>query len=99
MSAEFHTDDTSLPRSGYASDWSCRGRKLASTNQKGNPDLGGDASSVWNLRSFLTCHELAGKQVVAPPNVGCFLRLLNSVLTLVIVDTTAAPAPYVVGQL
>ena len=31
-------------------------------------------------------------------NVGCFLRLLNSVLTLVIVDTTATPAPYVVGQ-
>ena len=51
------------------------------------------------LRSFLTCHDLAGKRVVTPPNVGCFLRLLNSVLTLVIVDTTAAPAPYVVGQL
>ena len=43
------TDDASLPRS-----WSCfwsvvPSGKFDSTNQKHNPDLGNDASSVWNF--------------------------------------------------
>ena len=50
--------------------------KFDSTNQRHYPDLGGDASSVWNLflRLFLRL-PLAGKPVVASPNAGCFLRL------------------------
>ena len=62
--------------------------KFDSTNHKHYPDLGSDAWSVWRwiiihgmefLRSFLRCH-LAGKPVVASPNVNCFLRLIVTVL-------------------
>ena len=46
---KFHTDDVSLPRSGYCF-WLVVPRvKFASTNQKHYPDLGKDASSVWNF--------------------------------------------------
>ena len=48
------------------------------TNQKHYPDLGSDASSVWDfLRSFLRRH-LAEKPVVASPTVGSFLSLASS---------------------
>ena len=48
-SKKFHTHDASLSRSGM-SFWFVvsRGEKFASTNQKHYPDLGTDASSVWN---------------------------------------------------
>jgi len=36
------------PDPGSASDWSCH-IGFASTNQKHYPDLGSDASSVWNF--------------------------------------------------
>ena len=53
------------------------GRKFASTNQKYYPDLGSDASSVWNFYSFLRRH-FAEKPVVASQNSGrVFLRLSN----------------------
>ena len=39
------------------------------------PDLGSDTSSVWNLCARFFRRHLAWKTVVAPPNVGCFLRL------------------------
>ena len=42
--------------------------KFDSTNQKHYPDLGSDASSVWNL---------AGNPVVVSPNVVCLLRQLH----------------------
>ena len=45
--------------------------KFASTNQKHCPDLGSDASSVWNFCARFS----AGKPVVASRDVGCFLRL------------------------
>ena len=42
------------------------------------PDLGSDASSVWEfLRSFVRLH-LVGKPVVVELNVGCFLRLMGN---------------------
>ena len=49
LAQKFHTDDTSLPRSGWCF-WSgvpCG--KFASTKQKHYPDLGSDVSSVWNF--------------------------------------------------
>ena len=45
------------------------------TNQKQDPDLGNDASSVWNFCPRFSHRHLAEKPVVASPNVGCFLRL------------------------
>ena len=49
---KFHTDDASLPRTGKCF-WLVMPRgKFAPTNQKHYPDLGSDASSVWN---FCTC--------------------------------------------
>ena len=46
---KFHTDDVSLPKSGWCF-WLVVPRgKFASTNQKHYPDLGSDASSVWNF--------------------------------------------------
>ena len=47
-------------------------------NQKHHPDLGSDASSVWNFCTRFVRRHLAGKPVVASPNVGCFLRLTSS---------------------
>ena len=45
---KFRTDDASLPRSGQCL-WLVLPRgKFDSTNQKHYPDLGSDASSVWN---------------------------------------------------
>ena len=38
------------PDLGTASDWLCRVENLIQTNQKHCPDLGSDASSVWNFR-------------------------------------------------
>ena len=49
--------------------------KFDSTNQKHYSDLGSDASSVWNFCARFLRRHLAGKPVVASPNVGCFLRL------------------------
>ena len=46
---KFHTDDASLPRSGYCFGLVGPCGKFASTNQKHYPDLGKDASSVWNF--------------------------------------------------
>ena len=39
------------------------------------PDLGSDASSVWNFCARFSDVFFAGKPLVASPNVGCFLRL------------------------
>ena len=66
------------PDLGSASDWSCRVGNLIQPIRSTTPDLGIDASSLWYqfLRSFLRRH-LAGKPVVASPNVDFFLRLLE----------------------
>ena len=46
------------------------------------PDLRSDKSSVWNFfRLFLTGH-FEGKSAVATLNVGCFLRLVSSLLIM-----------------
>ena len=44
------------------------------TNQKRYPDLGSDASSVWNFCVCISDAIWRGN-VVASPNVDCFLRL------------------------
>ena len=62
------------PHLGSASDWSCRVGN--STNQKHYPELGSDASSLWNFWARFSDVICVGKPVVAPPNVGCFLRLI-----------------------
>ena len=49
---KFHTDDASLPRTGKCFWLVMLHRKFAPTNQKHYPDLGSDASSIWN---FCTC--------------------------------------------
>ena len=72
---KFHTADASLPRSG-SSFWLVVPRKnFPSTNQKHYPDLGSDASSVWNFWARFSDVIFAVKPVVASLNVGCFLRL------------------------
>ena len=43
------------------------------TNQEHYPDLGSDASSVWNFGARFRRH-VVGKPVVVSPNVSCFLR-------------------------
>ena len=57
------------PDLGSASDWSCRVGNLIQPIK----------SSMEFLRSFLTENRrhLAGKRVVASPNLGCFLRLVK----------------------
>ena len=66
---KFHTDNVSLPRSGWCSwmDWinqSIRRTKIY------NPDLGDDTISI----EFL--HSLSRETSVAKQNVSCFLRPL-----------------------
>ena len=63
------------PNLGTASDWSCRVGNLVQPIRS--------TTQIWVvtriefLRSFFRRH-LAGKPVVASPNVGCFLRLVKS---------------------
>ena len=45
---KFHTDDPSLPRSGECFGLVESNFPRGTTNQKHYPDLGSDASSVWN---------------------------------------------------
>ena len=54
----------------------------STTNQKHDPDLGSDASSVWNFSG-----TIGGKPVEVSPNVGCFLRL--AIINIPIVQTAA----------
>ena len=55
--------------------------KFAPANQKQLPSQGSDeVIRMEFLRSFLRRH-FAGKQVVVPPNVGCFLRLYWTAIT------------------
>ena len=49
---KFHTDDASLRRTGKCFWLVMLHGKFAPTNQKHYPDLGSDASSIWN---FCTC--------------------------------------------
>ena len=49
---KFHTDDASLPRTGKRFWLVMLHGKFAPANQKPYPDLGSDASSIWN---FCTC--------------------------------------------
>ena len=50
--------------------------KFDSANQKHYPDLGSDASSVWNLCARFSDVIRQGNQyMVVLPNVSCFLRL------------------------
>ena len=50
-----HTDDVSLPRSRSTSDdFVVPYVKFTSTYQKHYPDLGSDASSVWNFCTFFS---------------------------------------------
>ena len=72
---KFHTDDASLPRSGWCF-WLVESNfSRGMTNQKHYPDQDSDTSSVWN---FCTCFpdviNLEGKPLVAAPNVSRFLR-------------------------
>ena len=67
---KFHTDDTSLPRSGA----SVPHGKFDSTNQKLYPDLGSDASSA--LVSQISFGGETSGSVAKSSNVSCFLNLL-----------------------
>ena len=64
------TDETSLSRSGYSASglraaWKISFNQSEALTRYGNMEF---------LRSFLRRH-LAGKPVVASPNISCFLRL------------------------
>ena len=62
-----------------------RREKFASTNQKQHPDLGSDASSVWNFYSrFSDRRHFAWKTAIASHNVGFFLRPLDLFVTLIL---------------
>ena len=85
---KFHTEDVSLPRSWYCFLLVVPHGKFDSANQKHYPDLGSDASSVWNLCALFSDVIWQGNQyMVVLPNVSCFLRLplsagLNDLLEL-----------------
>ena len=49
--------------------------KFTLTNQKQRPVSGSDASSAWNFLARFSDVISRGNQLVASPNVGCFLRL------------------------
>ena len=57
----------------------------STTNQKRYPDPGSDASSVWNFCALFSDVNPnpkpfpggGGKPVIASPNVGCFVRVLD----------------------
>ena len=60
------------------------GWKFPSTNQKHYPDLGSDASTVWNFCACFSDTKNFSRGcggVVASHNIGCFLRLHHSVYT------------------
>ena len=46
---KYHTDGAYYPDLGSASDWSCRVGNLLQPIRSSDPDLGSDASSVWNF--------------------------------------------------
>ena len=70
--AKFHTDDVSLPRSGWCF-WLVVPRgKCVSTSQKHYPDLGSDTSSVWNFCTRFW-DVILWRNVVVSQNVCCFL--------------------------
>ena len=72
---KFHTDDVSLPILGKCL-WLIEAHfPHGKTNQKHYPDLGTDASSVWNFCTCFSNVALQGKPVVKSQNVSCFLRL------------------------
>ena len=78
---KFHTDDASLHRSRYCFWLVVSREKFTSANQKHYPALGSEwrVISVEFLRSSLRRH-FAGKPVVASRNVGCFLRLVETII-------------------
>ena len=47
------------------------------TDEMSSPNLGGDASSVWNFCTSYTRHQFAGKPVVVSQTVCCFLTISN----------------------
>ena len=51
----------------------------STTDQKRYPDPGSDASSVWNFCALFSdvIWGGGGKPVIASPNVGCFVRVLD----------------------
>ena len=72
---KFHTDDVSLPRSGWCF-WLVEGPfPHGTTNQKHYPSLSSDTSSVWNFCARSRRNFCGKKTVVAPRNVSYFLRL------------------------
>ena len=74
---KFHTEDVSLPRSWYCFLLVVPHGKFDSANQKHYPDLGSDASSVWNLCTRFSDVIWQGNQyTVVLPNVSCFLKRL-----------------------
>ena len=65
----------SLPRSGSCSWLAMSRRKFATANQKYYPDLGSEASSVWNFCARFSVRHFTEKTVVTSQNVDSFLRL------------------------
>ena len=55
---KFHADEVSSPRSGGA----VPGGTIASTNQKHQPDLSSDTSSVWNFSAHFSDITSRGNQ-------------------------------------
>ena len=71
---KFHTDERHYPDLGSAFDWSCRVGNLIQPIKSTTQIWVVTRHRIEFLGSFLGRH-LAGKPVVASPNVGCFLRL------------------------
>ena len=64
---KFHTDDVSLPRSGWCF-WLVESNfPRSTTNQKHYQDLGSDALSVYGIYAFAPQSHYEGKPVVAWP--------------------------------
>ena len=74
---KFHTDDASLPRSGWCFWLVVPHGKFASANQRHYPVLGSDMSSVWNFCIRFSDVILQGNQWRHREIAGCLLRLLK----------------------
>ena len=71
---KFHTDDASLPKSS-ASVWAEANFPRGTTNQKHYPDLGSDASSVWNFCARFSAVISGGNQCWRCEMKAVFFRL------------------------
>jgi len=79
---KFHTEDGSLSRSAKCFWLVVPWQKFALTNQKPYPDLGIDASSVWNFSSDIVaqasfCGETSGSGAICQRFSQCILKVIT----------------------